>query len=223
MKKVKIWPFMVVGLLVVAGFIYWDYTAHQRVQEYVAMSPDIPGAGVTSSTEEAAAFRHMAHSLTRQGEAGEIKIAVVWNSPGFFNALATAEAADARDVTRHKTLYHSYAERFAIHSDLAFTVILDSPSADLQAYPVKERALLRNDKGIEIVPSRWQQGSRSAAGHVEGVLFFPQRTKAGELMVGHLTGEHLPGEKPSASLELVLKELPGGQEAVFGWELQQSP
>lgn len=42
---------------------------------------------------------------------------------------------------------------------------------------------------------------------------------AGEHLVGHLVGEHLPGEKPPTWLELVLSGLPNGQEAGFRWEL----
>jgi hypothetical protein len=215
----KIWPLMVAVLLVVVGFIYWDVVAHRRVQEYVFASPEIPGAGVKGSTEEAATFRHMAHSLTRQGEAGGIKIVAVRNSPEFFNALATAEAAQARDITRHKTLYHDYAEKFDFHGNVVFTIILESASLDLDTYQVKERSLLRNDKGMTVAPSRWLPGIRSSSRHVEGVLFFPQRTETGESMIGHLPGAHLPGEGPPIWLELELKQLPGEQEAVFRWEL----
>ena len=46
---------------------------------------------------------------------------------------------------------------------------------------------------------------------------------AGEHLIGHRVGEHMPGEKPPVWLELVLKGLPGGQEAVFRWELPQNP
>ncbi|MEW6324229.1 MAG: hypothetical protein AB1515_02460 [Nitrospirota bacterium] len=216
--QMKIWPLVVISLIAVAGFIYWDSVTHRSVREYVIKSPEIPGAAVVDGTEEAAAFRHMAHNLTRQGEAGGMRIAVVWNSPAFFNALATAEAAKARDVARHKTLYQGYAERFGVHRDLVFTVMLDSPSTDFD-YPIHERSLLRNDKGIEVVPSGWQLGSRSSSRHLEGILTFPQRTAAGEAVIGHLIGEHMPGESPPAAIELTLKALPGGGEAKFRWEL----
>jgi hypothetical protein len=219
----RIWPFVAIVLLVLAGFIVWDFARHRQVEQYVEMSPEIPGAGVKDSTQEAATFRHMAHSLTRQGEAGEIKIVEVWNSPGFFNALATAEAAQARDITRHKTLYHDYAEKFDFHGSVVFTIVLDSVSIDLEAYPVKERTLLRNDKGMQVAPSRWLPGVHSSSHHVEGVLFFPQRTEAGESMIGHLPGAHLPEESPARFLDLILKGLPDGQEVVFRWELQQKP
>lgn len=219
----RIWQFVAMVLLVLAGFIVWDFARHRQVEQYVEMSPEIPGAGVKGSTEEAATFRHMAHSLTRQGEAGEIKIVAVWNSPGFFNALATAEAAQARDITRHKTLYHDYAEKFDFHGSVVFTIVLDSASIDLETYQVKERSLLRNDKGMQVAPSRWLPGVRSSSRHVEGVLFFPQRTEAGESMIGHLPGAHLPGESPAASLELVLNGLPGGKEVLFRWNVSSPP
>lgn len=46
-------------------------------------------------------------------------------------------------------------------------------------------------------------------------------TEAGERLIGHLIREHLPGDKPPTVLELVLKGLPGGQEAVFRRDIPQ--
>ncbi len=42
-------------------------------------------------------------------------------------------------------------------------------------------------------------------------------------MIGHLVGEHLPGEPPPAWLELTLKGLLDGKEAVLRWDLPQNP
>jgi len=146
-KKTKIWPFVIIGVIVLAGFIVWDYTKHREVEEYVAVTPDIPGAGVPKdSTAELVAFRQVKDALTRRTTAGDVKIIVIWNSPGFFRGLATAQGE--RDIKRHEILYHEYAKRFHVHSDLVFTLILDSGSVDLQAFPVRQNVLLRNDKGF---------------------------------------------------------------------------
>jgi hypothetical protein len=217
-KLVKVWPIIAIGLLLLAGFIYWDFARHREVEKYVAMTPEIPGAGVTGETPVGfAKFREVRNALTRKTAQGDVRITVVWNTDEFFKALAEAESA--HDISRHGTLYHAYAEKFGFLHDFVFTIILDSSSVDLRSYLMKENALLRNDKGVEVSPWHWLEGRGSSSRHIEGVLSFPQRTKSGTPMMGHLTGEHLPGESPATFLELVLKELPGGQEVVLRWLL----
>jgi hypothetical protein len=219
---VKIWPFVVTGLVLLAGFMIWDYAKHRQVEKYVAVTPDIPGAEVPKgSAAELAAFHQMKDSLTRKAVIGDVRINVIWDTPEFFRALAKAEGA--QDIQRHETLYHAYTERFNIPSDLVFTVIMDSASVDLRTYDVKEKSLLRNDKEISITPWQWSEARGFSSRHLEGVLSFPQRTKIGQMMIGHVVGEHLPGEKPPIWLELVLSGLPNGQEAVFRWDLPQNP
>jgi hypothetical protein len=146
-----------------------------------------------------------------------VGITAVWNTAEFFKALAGVESA--QDTKNHETLYHAYAEKFGFQHDLVFTLLLDSRSLDLRAYSMKENSVLRNDKGVEVVPWHWLEASGSSSRHLEGVLFFPQRTESGTPMIGHLIGEHLPGESPPKFLDLILKGLPGGQEAIFRWEL----
>lgn len=217
-RIIRIWPFVVIGVILLAGFIVWDFAQHRRVEEYAATSPEIPGVGVSvTSTVEFASYRRVKTALTRNTSAGDIKVTVVWNSPEFFNALATAEGAQAGDITRHKTLYHAYAKKFDFHSDLIFTVVMESASVDLRGYRVMEKSLLRNDKGTEVLPWQWLEGKSFSARHLEGVLFFPQRNKAGERLIGHLLGEHLPGESPPRFVELVLKGILGGPDAVLRW------
>ncbi len=214
----KAWPWVVVGAVLLGGYIYWDYAAHRQVEEYAAGSPDIPGAIIPAgAAAEIASFHGVKNDLTRSAAPDGVRVTVVWNAPEFFRAWARAEGAG--DRRKQDTLYHAYAERYNLHSDLVFTIILDSASTDLRTYPIKEKAVLRNDKGIQVVPWRWLEARGASSRHLEGVLSFPQRTEAGDHMVGHLVGEHLPEEKPPSSLELVLKNLPGGQEAVFLWEL----
>jgi len=214
----KKWPFVAIVVFLLAGFIYWDYVRHRQVEKYVAMSPEIPGAVVTGESPVGfAKFHEVRNALTRRTVQGDVRITVVWNTDEFFKALAEAESA--QDIKRHETLYHAYADKFGFQHDLVFTIILDSTSVDLRTYPVKESGVLRNDKGVEVIPWHWLEGRGSSSRHLEGVLSFPQRTKSGTPMMGHLIGEHLPGESPPRFLDLILKSFPGGQEAVFQWEI----
>ena len=217
-RKVKIWPLVGIGMLLLAAFIYWDYTKHRQVEKYVAMSPEIPGAEVTGESPAGfAKFHEVRNALTRKTVQGDFRMTAVWNTDGFFKALAEAESA--HDISRHETLYHAYADKFGFLHDFVFTIILDSASVDLRTYLVKENSVLRNDKGVEVIPWQWLEGRGSSSRHLEGVLSFPQRTQSGTPLMGHLIGEHLPGESPAKLLDLILKGLPGNQEAVFRWEL----
>jgi hypothetical protein len=220
-RKANIWPYVVVGLILLAGFIVWDFSKHRQVEEYVAARPDIPGAGVPDApTTELAAFHQVKDMFTRKATVGDIRITVIWDTPEFFRTLAIAEGM--KDIRRPDALYHEYEKRFNVYDNLVFTVIMDSGSVDLRTYNVKEQSWLRNDKKINITPWRWSEARGSSSRHLEGVLSFPQMTAVGEHLIGHLIGEHLPGEKPPIVLELVLNKLPGGPEAVFHWDLPPS-
>jgi hypothetical protein len=218
----RIWPFVVIGLILVAGFIVWDFVKHRQVEEYVGRTADIPGAGIPdASTAELAAFHRVKDTFTRKATAGDVRMTVTWNTPEFFRSLAVAEGAGG--MKRPDALYHEYEKRFNAYDNLVFTVTMDSTSVDLRAYDVKEKSLLRNDKEISIAPREWSEARGASSRHLEGVLSFPQMTEAGEHLIGHLIGEHLPGEKPPTWLELTLKGFPDQKEAVFRWELPQSP
>lgn len=215
---VKIWQFVIVGVILLGGFIVWDYSKQREVGKYVAMSSDIPGAGVSdNATPGVAAFHRVKDTVTRKAAAGDVRITVIWDTPEFFMSLAVAEAA--RGSKRPDALYHEYEKRYSAYDNLVFTVIMDSESVDLRTYDVKEKSMLRNDKEISNMPWQWSEARDSSARHLEGVLTFPQMTAGGEHLIGHLIGEHLPGEKPPTVLELVLKGLPGGPETVFQWDL----
>ena len=218
MMRQRIWPLVAIGLLLLAGFIIWDFAAHRRVEEFVAISPDIPGAVIPGgSAAELGTFRQVRDTLSRKAMQGDLRITVIWDTPEFFRTLAAAEGAP--DIKRHEALYHAYAERFNFHRDLIFTLILDSEVTDLRTIDIRVKSLLRNDKGTSVGPWQWSEARGASSRHLEGVLFFSQRTEAGSPLMGHRIGEHLPGESPPIWLELVLKGLPGGQEAVFRWEL----
>ncbi|MBI3610502.1 MAG: hypothetical protein HY204_07360 [Nitrospirae bacterium] len=221
-RKAKIWPFVVIGVILLGGYIVWDFAQHRRVEEYVTKSPDVPGTGVPGGPDaELAAFHQVKDRFTRKATAGGIRITVIWDTPEFFRTLAVAEGAQG--MKRPDAVYHEYEKRFNVYDNLIFTVIMESESVDLRTYAVKEKSLLRNDKEISITPWQWSEARGSSSRHLEGVLSFPQMTAVGEHLIGHLIGEHLPGEKPPTVLELVLKGLPGEQEAVFRWELPQNP
>jgi len=219
---VKIWPVVIVGVILLGGFIVWDYSKHRQVERYVAMSSDIPGAGVPNDdSTEVAAFHRVKDTWTRKAAAGDVKISVIWDTPEFFSSLALAEGA--RGPKRPDALYHEYEKRYGAYDNLVFTVIMDSDSVDLRAYDIKEKSLLRNDKEISNTAWQWSEARGSSARHLKGVLTFPQMTVGGEHLIGHLIGEHLPGEKPPTWLELVLGGLQNEQETVFRWELPQHP
>lgn len=216
--KSKTWLVVGISLLLVVGFIIWNDATHRRVEEFVARGPAIPGSELPSSaSEEFFAFAQVRNGLTRRVMQDDVKITVTWNTPAFFKALAAAEGE--KDIRRHETLYHDYAERFNVHSELVFTVIMDSETVDLEMVPFIESSLLRNDKGYEVRPVRWSEGMAPSPRRREGLLYFPQRAIAGRHMIGHLTGGHMPGEKPPAVLELILKGSSEGEESVFRWEL----
>jgi len=220
--KTKIWGYVLVGLILLAGFLVWDFVKHRQVEEFVSRSPDIPGAEIPeASTAEVAAFHRVKDVFTRKATAGDVRISVTWNTPEFFRTLAVAEGAQG--TKRPDALYHEYEKRFNAYDNLVFTVTMDSESVDLRTYNVKGKSLLRNDKEISIAPRQWSEARGVSSRHLEGLLFFPQMTEAGEHLIGHLIGEHLPGEKPPIWLELSLKGLPGEKEAVFRWELPQNP
>lgn len=221
-RKAKIWPYVVVGLILLAVYIVWDFAQHRQVEKYVAVSSDIPGEGIPAGpAPELAAFHQVKDTFTRKAAAGDVRITVIWDTPKFFRTLAVAEGAQG--IKRPDALYHEYEKRFNVYDNLVFTVIMESESVDLRTYAVNEKSLLRNDKEISITPWQWSEARGASSRHLEGVLSFPQMTAVGEHLIGHLIGEHLPGEKPPTVLELVLKGLPGGQEAVFHWDLPQNP
>ena len=215
--KTRIWPLAVVGLVILAGFIYWDFARHERVKQFVGRGPDIPGAAVPAGPGTAAEFQRVKAALTQTVRQGDVTIQVTWDTPEFFRALAAAEAA--QDIPRHEVLYHEYAERFGLHRDLVFNVIVASDSVDLRGYPIQEHSRLRNDQGNEVAAGQWREARGSSARRLEGVLSFPQRTAAGQMMIGHLVGEHLPEESPAAALELALTVLPAGAPASFRWSV----
>ncbi len=216
--KVWVWTGIVIVLLV--GVMYWDWAQHAEVEKFVTEGPDIPGKGLPAGgSPELAEFEKVRSQYTRIKKSDEVRISATWNSPKFFKALAAAEGE--HDIKRHEVLYHEYAERFGFHRDIVFTLVMDSDSPDLFEYLVKENVFLRNDKGDEAKPLRWSKLISTSPPHIEGLLYFSQRNKAGTLMIGHLPGEHMPGESPPTFFELVIKGLPGGAEEKLRWDLPQ--
>lgn len=211
----RIWPLAVVGLMVVAGIIGWDFGRHERVKQFVGHGSDIPGAAVPDGPGAAAEFQRVKTALTQTVTQGDRTIRVTWDTPGFFRALAAAEGA--QDIKRHETLYHAYAERFNLHRDLVFSVVIEAASADLRNWPVKQNSSVRNDKGDGVAAWQWREARGASARHLEGVLLVPQRTEAGAMILGHRVGEHLPGERAAGAIELTIGALPGGQDAVLRW------
>lgn len=90
---------------------------------------------------------------------------------------------------------------------LAFAVVMDTHSVDLDRYDLGKLAVLRNDRGQELKPERWD--APEGGHHRSGALVFPAKDGAGKAISG-------PGVK---TLELVILDVAGVKERVLRWEL----
>ncbi|MBI2305054.1 MAG: hypothetical protein HYU86_09975 [Chloroflexi bacterium] len=88
---------------------------------------------------------------------------------------------------------------------LAFAVVMDTHSVDLDKYDLGKLAVLRDDGGNEYRPTSW----RAAPGghHRSGTLSFPVPNSMNQGKVKYL--------------ELVVKDVAGVKERVLKWELAE--
>jgi hypothetical protein len=89
-----------------------------------------------------------------------------------------------------------------------FSVAMDTHSVDLDAYDLKQLAVLRTDSGREVRPVEWQ--SPKGGHHRSGTLAFPPNTPDGAALLGTNT----------RTFELVIRDLAGVPERTFRWSLQ---
>lgn len=89
-----------------------------------------------------------------------------------------------------------------------FDVTMDTHSVDLDIYDLRERAVLRNDRGQEVRAKDWD--APKGGHHREGKLNFPEKTAGGEDLIG-------PGTR---KIELVIRDVAGVPERRFKWSLQ---
>ena len=88
---------------------------------------------------------------------------------------------------------------------LAFRVVLDTHSVDLDGYDLGALTLVRGDQGAEVWPISWD--APPGGHHREGSLVFPDASSDEMPVIGPDT----------RALELVIRDVGGVQERVFRW------
>lgn len=136
------------------------------------------GEAASGSTEEAAA--------SEQGQAAK-------SSP----ATQTSEAGEATVEVTWK----------GGNAGPAFDVTMDTHSVDLDAYDLRKRAVLRNDRGLEVRAKTWD--APKGGHHREGTLSFSEKTADGQDLIGPDTRR----------VELIIREVAGVPERSFEWNL----
>lgn len=91
-------------------------------------------------------------------------------------------------------------------SGIAFRVIMDTHSVDLDGYDLQQLAVLRTDQGLESQPSGWD--APKGGHHREGTLTFPATTADGTPLIGPSTG----------TIELLIRDVAGVPERSFRWQ-----
>lgn len=88
---------------------------------------------------------------------------------------------------------------------VAFKVVLDTHSVNLDAYDLSQLAVLRTPSGEEIAPLAWD--APAGGHHREGTLSFPSATADGAPLV----------QPDGGQLLLVIRDVAGVAERTFGW------
>ncbi len=91
---------------------------------------------------------------------------------------------------------------------LKFELNLNTHSVNLDQYDLKQLATLRNDRGVAVKPLRFE---RNGSGHhVQNVLVFPAKDKAGAPVVGG----------SAKAVELVLFDVANVPERILRWDVR---
>lgn len=93
-----------------------------------------------------------------------------------------------------------------IKERLSFQIDMNTHSAPLDQYSLKELAFLRNDKGKEYGAVAWNPSG--SGHHMSGALEFNNRNGQGQALT-----------KSSSYLVLVVKNFAGVKERIFKWEI----
>ena len=93
-----------------------------------------------------------------------------------------------------------------IKERLSFQIDMNTHSAPLDQYSLKELAFLRNDKGKEYGAVAWNPSG--SGHHMSGALEFDNRNGQGQALT-----------KSSSYLVLVVKNFAGVKERIFKWEI----
>jgi hypothetical protein len=90
---------------------------------------------------------------------------------------------------------------------LAFTVVLDTHSVNLDRIDLGQLAVLRTEQGAEIAPLAWE--APTGGHHREGTLTFPTTTADGAPLF----------EAGAGTVELVIRDVAGVAERAFRWAI----
>jgi hypothetical protein len=88
-----------------------------------------------------------------------------------------------------------------------FTIAMNTHAVDLDRYDLRQLAVLRTDKGLDVQPISWD--APKGGHHRQGTLMFPAKTADGSPLIGSST----------RSLELVIRDVAGVPERTFLWNL----
>ncbi|MGE5619189.1 MAG: hypothetical protein ACM3US_08020 [Sphingomonadaceae bacterium] len=145
--------------------------------EAKAPSASVVAAELSRPQAQSSSGAAAARGTTRTSEGGSVTIKVTWQNPG--------------DTDR----------------PLAFSVAMDTHSVNLDGYDLGKLAVLRNDRGQELKPERWD--APSGGHHRSGTLSFPAKDTSGKAILA--SGVRV--------LELVIRDVAGVKERVFRWEV----
>lgn len=90
---------------------------------------------------------------------------------------------------------------------VAFKVVMDTHSVNLDGYDLVQLAVLRTELGDELQPESWD--AKPGGHHREGTLTFAPTTSDGQPAIG----------TDSTSMELIIREVGGVPERIFQWAL----
>jgi hypothetical protein len=126
--------------------------------------------------------------------------------------LAAAQTTPALALIPGTTLAHTggsvtvKASRLDAKDKVAFKVVLDTHSVDLDKVDLKTLAVLRSESGLELKPLSWT--APLGGHHREGTLAFASNFSDGT-----------PVLKDAKTLVLVIKNVAGVEKRTFRWNL----
>lgn len=155
-------------------------------------------------------LRVTAPLLTALAILGGLALASPWSS--LANPLGTVDASQPAGGTRTSegrqvTIAVTWPGEGA---ELAFLVVMDTHTLNLDRYDLLELAALRTDDGVELRPIAWDAPLGSH--HREGTLTFPPTGDDGNWLLNADTHR----------LELVIRGVASVAERVFSWEIDSA-
>lgn len=142
-----------------------------------------PGQGLEALTGE------LLRSPT-EGQGGAVEAEALYQTTEYFQALAQKEGVSFERYQRE------YLDKY-----LVFSLNLNTHSVDLSPYRLEALSLLRDGKGRDARPVRWEEDQDSSSHHRSGRLLFPKE-----------------GLDPASGLELVVRDVGGVTERTFRWD-----